>query len=123
MLHLISDTVLVLPSKRFSCYLNLVQLIRRAVMLINIISLLASIFTVITLIPQVYKTYKSKSTRDLSSFMLYNFCFVSILWITYGLMIGAKTLWITNIMTLISSTTLVYFKILYCKKNGKVKSK
>jgi len=90
-------------------------------MFINIISFLASTFTTVTLIPQVYKTYKSKSARDLSLFMLYNFCFISILWITYGVLIDAKALWMTNIMTLISSTTLVYLKKRYSKKNEKSK--
>jgi len=86
-------------------------------MFIFIISFLACATSTVSLIPQVYKTYKSKSVDDLSTIMLWNFCLCSLLWIVYGLATDSITVWVTNVIMLIFSVMLVYFKIKY---GGKV---
>ena len=90
-------------------------------MLISIVSILACLTSTVSLLPQVYKTYKTKSVDDLSSLMLWNFCACSLLWIVYGLLTDSATVWVTNIIMLIFSIILVYFKIRYGTKNEKAK--
>jgi len=87
-------------------------------MLIFIVSVLACFTSTISLIPQVYKTYRTKSVDDLSSVMLWNFCLCSLLWIIYGLLTDSKTVWVTNVIMLVFSVILVYFKIRYDGKKS-----
>lgn len=85
-------------------------------MFIFIISFLACATSTVSLVPQVYKTYKSKSVEDLSSVMLWNFCICSLLWIVYGITTDSITVWVTNVIMLIFSIILVYFKVKYERK-------
>ena len=82
-------------------------------MLIAIIGFLAGLTSTISLVPQIYKTYLSKTTRDLSGIMLINFIICSILWIIYGVLTDTASVYLTNIIMLICSVILVYFKQIY----------
>ncbi|MBP9792185.1 MAG: hypothetical protein KBC27_03130 [Rickettsiales bacterium] len=82
-------------------------------MLITIIGFLAGLTSTISLLPQIYKTYTSKTTRDLSAIMLINFALCSLLWIIYGFLTNSMSVTITNIVMLICSVILVYFKLRY----------
>ena len=79
-------------------------------MLISIIGFLAGLTSTISLLPQIYKTYKSKTTRDLSMIMLINFAICSILWIIYGHLTDTMSVAVTNVIMLICSIILIYFK-------------
>lgn len=82
-------------------------------MLIYFIGALAAITSTISLFPQIYKTFKSKSAKDLSLLMLCNFFITSFLWVSYGLMIGSYAVWVTNIIMVISSIIMIFFKFRY----------
>ncbi len=58
-------------------------------MVIDIIGFLAAFRSTVSLIPQIIKTFRTKSAEDVSFFMLVNFLMTSLLWLLYGLMIGA----------------------------------
>lgn len=65
------------------------------------------------LIPQVYKTYQTKSVEDLSWGMLSIFFLNCVFWSTYGMLIGALPIVLTNVAALIVNITLITLKILY----------
>ena len=76
-------------------------------MLVEIIGFLAAFTSTVSLIPQIIKTFRTKSAEDVSFFMLVNFLVTSLLWLLYGLMIGAAAVWVANaIMTLFSIVML-----------------
>lgn len=82
-------------------------------MLISIIGFLAGLTSTISLVPQIYKTYKSKTTRDLSMIMLVNFVICSALWIAYGHLTDTMSVTLTNVIMLVCSIILIYFKWSY----------
>lgn len=79
----------------------------------SIIGFLAGFSSMISLFPQIHKTYTTKSTKDLSTLMLLNFVFSSLMWVFYGLMIDSVAVWLTNIIMLICAIFLIYFKYKY----------
>lgn len=82
-------------------------------MILSIISFFAIFSSIISLVPQIYKTYKTKSCEDISIWMLINFNICSVCWIIYGFMLNATTVWVTNVIMIIFSTILLYFKFVY----------
>ena len=82
-------------------------------MLISIIGALAGITSVTALIPQIYKTYKTKSAVDLSWLMLINFFACSVLWVVYGILTDAGSVWYTNVALLVFNVILIVFKYKY----------
>ncbi len=79
----------------------------------SIIGSIAGTLTTISFMPQVIKTYKSKSAKDLSLGMFSLFCVGIILWLVYGLLNKDLPVIISNVVTLILSSTLLYFKLKY----------
>ena len=76
-------------------------------MVVEIIGFLAAFTSTISLLPQIVKTLRTQSAADVSFLMLANFLLTSILWLVYGLMIGAVAVWVGNvIMTLFSIVML-----------------
>ncbi|RJR14033.1 hypothetical protein C4585_01005 [Candidatus Parcubacteria bacterium] len=65
------------------------------------------------LIPQIYKTYQTKSVEDLSWGMLSMFFLNCIFWSTYGILIGALPIVLTNLCALVVNITLITLKIRY----------
>jgi len=84
-------------------------------MIISFFSFFAIFTSVVSLLPQIYKSYITKSCYDISSIMLINFVISSFSWIVYGILIDAKTVWITNIMMLLCSIVMLYMKLKYNK--------
>ena len=80
---------------------------------VNLIGSIAGTLTTISFMPQVIKTYKSKSAKDLSLGMFSLFCVGIVLWLVYGLLNHDLPVIISNVVTLILSSTLLYFKIKY----------
>ena len=66
-------------------------------------------------IPQVYKTYKTKSVEDLSWGMLSLFFLNCVFWSTYGFLIGALPVILTNTVALVVNITLITLKVRYGK--------
>ena len=80
---------------------------------VNLIGSIAGTLTTISFMPQVIKTYKSKSAKDLSLGMFSLFCVGIVLWLVYGLLNHDLPVIISNVVTLILSSTLLYFKLKY----------
>ena len=65
------------------------------------------------LIPQVYRTYTTKSVEDLSWGMLAMFFLNCVFWGTYGFLLSATPVVLTNVAALLVNITLITLKILY----------
>ena len=77
------------------------------------IGLLAAIFTTIAFVPQVLKIYKKKSVEDISLPMWIIFSFGVFLWFIYGILIMSLPVILANIVTLMLSLFILFFKIKY----------
>lgn len=81
--------------------------------IVTAIGLTAGALTTISFLPQALKTWKSKSAKDISLTMFLTFCLGVILWIIYGFLIEDIPVIITNLVTLILSGTILFFKFKY----------
>ncbi len=91
----------------------------------NIFLVIANIINLFYNIPQMYKTYKCKSTKDFSTLFL-SFRFIgNLIWVEYAVEIGSLLMLINNVVTVVSTLFIGYYKIneLYSeykiKKNNK----
>ena len=78
---------------------------------ITYIGYLASSLSSITFIPQVYKAWQTKSVKDLSVWMLLLIVTSTILWLVYGFGIYSGPVVVGNIIVLILSLLLLFFKL------------
>ena len=74
---------------------------------------IAGILTTVAFIPQVIKIWKSKHARDISLGMFAIFSSGVLLWLFYGIQIGALPVILSNAITLGLSLTILVFKIKY----------
>ncbi|MGH9899207.1 MAG: SemiSWEET transporter [Pyrinomonadaceae bacterium] len=79
----------------------------------NVIGLVAGTLTTISFLPQVIKVWKHRSTRDLSMTMLIAFTSGVTLWLVYGILTYDLPIIVTNITTLVLSTTILILKLRY----------
>lgn len=79
--------------------------------LAEIIGLVAGTITSVTFIPQVIKIWRSKSVKDISMLMMLLLVLGTSLWLTYGLLIRSTPIIYTNLMVLIMSLTMLFFKL------------
>lgn len=80
---------------------------------IDILGLVAGTLTTIAFLPQVIKTWKSKSAKDISLTMFLLFCVGVSLWLVYGIINGDLAIIVSNIMTLVLASSILYFKLRY----------
>ncbi|MDQ2718870.1 MAG: SemiSWEET transporter [Bacteroidota bacterium] len=85
-------------------------------MLSTYIGFMAAIGTTISFLPQVIKTWKSRSAKDLSLEMFLIFFIGTALWLIYGIMVGDKPVMIANLITLLLSGIILFFKLKYRDK-------
>lgn len=83
--------------------------------LINIIGYSAAVVGTSLMLPQVYKSYKTKSVSDLSWLMLVLYFLNCVLWLTYGILINALHVILTNAIALIISVVQILLKKRYSK--------
>lgn len=74
---------------------------------------IAGILTTVSFLPQVYKTWKTKSTDSLSMPMLLMMTTGICLWGIYGVAINSISMIVSNLITFVSASLLVYFKLRY----------
>ena len=79
----------------------------------NTIGLLAGTLTTIAFVPQVVKIWKTKHARDLSLGMFATFSSGVLLWLWYGIEVGATPIIVANAVTLGLSLMILVFKIRY----------
>lgn len=80
---------------------------------IQLLGLMAGTFTTIAFLPQVVKTWRSRSAKDLSLSMFLTFCFGVMLWLIYGFLVQDIPVIAANMITLMLSSTLLFFKLRY----------
>ncbi len=73
----------------------------------------AGSLTTIAFLPQVWKTWKSRSAADLSLGMWSLFSTGVLLWVIYGVLLGAAPIVWFNAITLVLALSLLVFKLRY----------
>lgn len=71
----------------------------------------AGFLTTAAFVPQVIKTWKSKSAADLSLGMFLVFALGVLLWLAYGILIGARPIIVANSVTLALAVSILLMKI------------
>ncbi len=79
----------------------------------DVLGMIAGTLTTIAFVPQVVKTWRSKSTHDISYGMFILFSVGLILWLTYGIVIGAWPIIISNTVTLALALVILGLKFRY----------
>lgn len=79
----------------------------------EIVGFIAAILTTIAYLPQVIKTWKSKSAADLSLGLFSILTTGVFLWLVYGIMIGNAPIIASNVITLLLTGSMLYFKLRY----------
>ena len=78
---------------------------------VDLIGGLASALTTLAFIPQVWRVWKTRSARDLSLPMYLIFTTGVVLWLVYGLALGAWPIIAGNVITLFLASTVVAMKL------------
>ena len=73
----------------------------------------AGTLTTLSFVPQVLRTWRTKSTEDVSFWMLLAFNGSITLWLTYGILLRKPSIIYANGITLLLSLTLLGMKIRY----------
>ena len=79
----------------------------------NLLGVSAGTLTTAAFVPQALKIWRSKSAEDVSYGMFLIFSTGVLLWLLYGIAIGAAPVIITNAITLALSILIVILKIRY----------
>lgn len=83
---------------------------------INLLGLTAGGLTTVSFLPQVVKTWKSRSADDISSGMFALFSAGVLLWLLYGLELGALPIIIANAITLALALTILALKFRFQRR-------
>lgn len=81
--------------------------------LVDIIGVGAMLGSTSALIPQIIKIHKSKSAKDVSLLSAINFFVSAVLWVIYGLMVNAWSVWLTNIFVACFALVLLRLKLAF----------
>ncbi|WP_413171075.1 SemiSWEET transporter [Anabaena azotica] len=79
----------------------------------NTLGLVAGTLTTIAFLPQMFQTWKTKSARDVSFVMLITFMCGLLLWLIYGIILGALPIIMANGITLFFNFIILWLKIKY----------
>jgi MtN3 and saliva related transmembrane protein len=78
----------------------------------NVFLVIGNIINFVYNIPQVIKTYKTKSTKDFSSTFLFMRVIGNCIWLAYSIELKAFLFILSNIVSVISSIFISYYKVL-----------
>lgn len=79
---------------------------------------IAGFLTTVAFVPQVVKIWTTKSADDISVLMFGIFTLGVLLWLVYGLMLGALPIILANIVTLVLAVTVLVLKARYRRRPG-----
>ncbi|MBP6795484.1 MAG: SemiSWEET transporter [Saprospiraceae bacterium] len=82
---------------------------------IDYLGLFGAFLSSITFVPQVYKAWKTRSTGDLSYWMLFILMMNVSTWLIYGIVKNDFAIMIANSIILALALVLLYFKISFKK--------
>ncbi len=77
----------------------------------NIFIIIANVINLIYNIPQMIKTYKTKSTKDFSGWFISLRIIGNIIWVAYSIEINSMLMLINNMVTVIASIFVGYYKM------------
>ncbi|MBU0458417.1 hypothetical protein KJ652_05115 [Patescibacteria group bacterium] len=77
----------------------------------EIIGYLAGIIVTVALMPQIIKSWKTKSTKDISIAWTLTYLTGILMWIFYGLLIGATPLFVMAIVEALLAISLLVLKL------------
>ena len=86
-------------------------------MLTTIVGYLATATGTCLMLPQFYKTLKTRSVKDVSWLMLIVYFFNCIFWLTYGLLLDATPIILTNSIALIISVAQIVLQVRYSRNS------
>ncbi len=79
--------------------------------MIDLIGSIAAFLTTVAFVPQVVRIWRSRSAADISLPMYVVFTLGVILWLVYGILLGAMPIIIANCVTLLLSVSVVAMKL------------
>ncbi len=79
----------------------------------DILGAAAGSLTTLAFIPQVVKTWRSRSTHDISLIMFSLFSLGVLLWLAYGIALGAWPIIVANSITLTFAVFILGMKLRY----------
>jgi len=85
--------------------------------LVEYIGYFGSFLTSITFLPQVYKSWQSKSVGDLSIWMIFIVISSTIVWLIYAFAIHSGPVISANVVVLVLTLVLLYFKLSFKNKS------
>jgi MtN3 and saliva related transmembrane protein len=77
----------------------------------DLLGFFAALLTTAAFVPQVVKTWRTRSAEDLSFAMLSVFSAGIVLWLFYGLRVGAWPIVLGNAITLVLTLLLIGLKL------------
>ena len=80
------------------------------------VGLMAGTLTTIAFVPQVVKIWLTKSADDVSYLMFGIFSVGVVLWLAYGISLGAMPIIIANVVTLVLSLLVIALKMRYGRR-------
>lgn len=78
----------------------------------NVFLVIANVINFVYNIPQCIKTYKTKSTKDFSSTFLFLRVIGNAIWLAYSIEIKAFLFILANIVSVIASIFISYYKVI-----------
>jgi len=81
--------------------------------MIGLIGYTAAILTALTMMPQIIRSIRTKSVEDISTVMLLMYTINTALWVTYGILIGAKPVIIADGLACCAGITQLITKFKY----------
>ena len=79
----------------------------------EVIGYLAAMLTTIAFLPQALHTWRTHSTHGISLGMYAIFTSGLVLWLAYGILLGAWPIIIANVITLALAVSILAMKIFY----------
>lgn len=78
----------------------------------DIIGAIAATLTTVSFIPQVVRIIRTKHTQDISLSMYIIFTIGVALWLVYGIILGKLPIIVANVVTLLLTGIILYFKLM-----------
>ena len=86
---------------------------------ITLIGFVAGALTTLSFLPQLLKTWRTRSAGDLSVGMLIAFLAGVVLWLFFGLAIGATPIIAANAVTLLLAGTQLFLTLRYRRRTDR----
>ena len=88
----------------------------------NVLIIIANIINLFYNIPQMIQTYRTKSTRDFSALFIVLRIVANVIWVAYSIEINSFLMLINNLVTVVASLFIGYYKALEMYQDYKTKS-